>query len=127
MPGYQTGKFDLGGELPLVEDNVVLFKGWFDNTLPSFVNEHRNENCAYINIDCDLYSSTKFVLNQLKNNIGKGTIISFDEYVGQIGWELDEYKAFQEWIDENGMKYRYIACAFGGGHQLTVRTAVEIL
>lgn len=82
--------------------------------MPAFIEEHSGEKCAYINIDCDLYSSTKTVLDALKGKIEKGTIISFDEYVGKISWELDEYKAFEEWLSETGFKYRYLACAFGG-------------
>lgn len=127
LPGYQKGRFDEEGNMPIVNDNVRLIKGWFDQTLPDFISEHRGEKCAFINIDCDLYSSTKCVLSLLKPNIGSGTIICFDELVGQIGWQDDEYKAFMEFIEETGLKYRYLACAFGGGHQLTERVAVEIL
>lgn len=127
LPNYRKGMFDLEGNMPNVLDNVTLIKGWFDESLPSFVLEHKEDKCAYINIDCDLYSSTKVVLDCLKDKIVKGTIISFDEYVGQIGWELDEYKAFNEWLEKNNMQYRYIACAFGGGSQLTVSVAIEIV
>lgn len=127
LPGYRAGKFDLNGVMPEVEENVILIKGWFEDTLPDFVKEHKNEKCSFINIDCDLYSSTKLVLEQLKEAIVPGTIITFDEYIGHIGWENDEYKAFREWIEETGMNYKYIACAFGGGHQLTVSVAVEII
>lgn len=127
LPGYQKGKFNENGELPQVNDNVRLVKGWFNETLPNFIEAHKSEQCSFINIDCDLYTSTKCVLSLLKDNIRKGTIICFDELAGQIGWPDDEYRAFTEFIEETGMKFKYLACAFGGGHQLTERVAIEIL
>lgn len=127
LPGYQQGKFNENGALPVVNDNVRLVKGWFHETLPKFMEAHKSEPCSFINIDCDLYRSTKCVLSLLKDNIRKGTVICFDELVGQIGWQDDEYKALTEFAEETGLKFKYIACAFGGGHQLTERVAIEIL
>lgn len=127
LPGYQKGKFNEAGRLPVVNENVKLIKGWFEQTLPNFVREHRDQKCSFINIDCDLYSATKCIFDHLKEFIGKGTMICFDEFVGHIGWQDDEYKAFLEFIEETGYEYRYVACAFGGGHQLTERVAIEIL
>lgn len=127
LPGYAKGKFNENGELPEVKGNVRLVKGWFNETLPGFIEMHKSEKCSFINIDCDLYSSAKYVLSMLKDNIGSGTIISFDELAGQIGWEDDEYRALVEFSKETGMKYKYIACAFGGDHQLTERVAIEVL
>ena len=127
LPGYQQGKFNENGKLPVVNENVRLIKGWFDETLPGFIKAHKSEQCSFIHIDCDLYSSTKCVLSLLKDNIGRGTVICFDELAGQIGWQDDEYKALVEFVEETGLRFKYIACAFGGGHQLTERVAIEIL
>ncbi len=127
LPGYQQGKFNENGKMPVVKDNVRLVKGWFNETLPGFIESHKSEQCAFIHIDCDLYSSTKCVLSLLRDNIGKGTIICFDELVGQIGWQDDEYRALMEFVEETGIKFRYLACAFGGGPQLTERVAIEVL
>lgn len=127
LPGYPKGKFNENGELPEVNDNVRLVKGWFNETLPDFIDAHKSEQCSFINIDCDLYESTKCVLSLLKDNIREGTVICFDEMAGHIGWPDDEYKAFTEFIEETGMKFKYLACAFGGGHQLTERVAIEIV
>ncbi|MDE6893244.1 MAG: class I SAM-dependent methyltransferase [Lachnospiraceae bacterium] len=127
LPGYQKGKFNENGELPAVKENVRLVKGWFDETLPDFIKAHKSEQCSFIHIDCDLYSSTKCVLSLLRDNIGRGTIICFDELAGQIGWQDDEYRALMEFSEEAGLRFKYLACAFGGGHQLTERVAIEIL
>ena len=104
--GYPRGMFKC--ELPEVNDNVVLIKGYFDESLPNFIKEH-SETCAFIHVDCDLYSSTKTVLDNLKNQIKAGTIILFDEYFNYPGWQEGEYKAFQEFIMENQLHYEYLA------------------
>jgi len=104
----QKGGFDMNGNLPQVNANVRLIKGWFNETLPEFVKAHP-EQCAFIHIDCDLYSSTKTVLDTLKNQIGAGTVIAFDEYFNYPGWQEGEYKAFMEFIACNGLEFEYIA------------------
>lgn len=104
--GFEAGKF-LKDILPEVRDNVTLIKGWFDETLPSFIQEH-NEICAFVHIDCDLYSSSKTVLDYLAGRIVKGTIILFDEYFNYPGWKHNEFKAFQEFISASELKYEYI-------------------
>lgn len=104
--GFEAGKF-LKDILPEVRDNVTLIKGWFDETLPSFIQEH-NELCAFLHIDCDLYSSSKTVLDYLAGRIVKGTIILFDEYFNYPGWKHNEFKAFQEFISASELKYEYI-------------------
>jgi hypothetical protein len=44
----------------------------------------------------------------MKNRIRNGTVILFDEYFNYPGWELHEFKAFQEFIAHTGLSYRYI-------------------
>jgi len=105
---YGKGHFDLGGVLPKVNANVILNKGWFDETLPIFLNT-RTEKVAFLHIDCDTYESTKIVLDLLKNRVHSGTFILFDEYIGYSSWERGEYKALQEFISTTGFKYEYLA------------------
>lgn len=104
--GYNKGTFAVE-ELPKVESNVELIKGWFDDTLEIFLKQHE-ENCSFIHIDCDLYSSTKTIFKCLKDRIKTGTVIVFDEYFNYPGWKNGEYKAFQEFINETSLKYEYI-------------------
>ena len=112
------GTFDLQGVLPQVKENVRLIKGWFDKTLPDFLKEH-TENCAFIHIDCDLYSSTKTVFDALKERIVSGTVIVFDEYINYLGWEQGEHKAFVELMQEKNLTCDYISCC-------TMQVAVKI-
>ena len=104
----QKGAFNLNGKLPKVNKNVRLIKGWFNETLPEFVKAHP-EPCAFIHVDCDLYSSTKTIFDNLKNQIVSGTVIAFDEYFNYTGWQEGEYKAFMEFIEGNHLEFEYIA------------------
>lgn len=105
---FSKGTFNVNGKLPPVRENVRLIKGWFNETLPEFVKAHP-EPCAFIHVDCDLYSSTKTIFDNLKNQIVSGTVIAFDEYFGYPCWADGEYKAFMELIEENNLEFEYIA------------------
>lgn len=106
--GFGKGGFNLNGNLPKVNKNVRLIKGWFNETLPGFVKAHP-EPCAFIHVDCDLYSSTKTIFDNLKNQIVSGTVIAFDEYFNYPGWQQGEYKAFMEFVEENNLEFEYVA------------------
>jgi hypothetical protein len=74
------GAYSAGGFIPEIYDpRVKFFKGLFQDTLPGYVlPEHEY---LIINIDCDLYSSTRFVLNLLAAQMTPGTtFIYFDEF-----------------------------------------------
>jgi Flp pilus assembly protein TadD len=101
------GSYTTKGEIPKVPKNVALHAGWFDNTLPEFLKHHR-ESVRFLNIDCDIYSSTKTVLDLLAPQIVAGTVIVFDEYIGNEHWREDEFKAFQEAVDQYSWSYEYL-------------------
>lgn len=103
--GYGKGHF-ARDDLPQVPANVQLIKGWFNDTLPSFLELHPGK-VSFINVDCDLYSSTRFVLATLGDRIGPGCVIQFDEFFNYPGWRNHEFKAFMEWVSERGLKFRY--------------------
>lgn len=75
----ERGHYSLGGTPPDVPANVILHRGLFDATLPGFLEAHDGP-CALIHVDCDLYSSARFVLETLTPRITPGTVILFDEY-----------------------------------------------
>ncbi len=107
IPGRGKGEFSMHGELPEVEDNVQLHDGWFDQTLPAFASAHTGP-VAFMNIDCDIYSSTKTIFETLGDRVAPGTVIRFDEYLNYPGWQEHEYKAFQELVRARNLDYRYI-------------------
>lgn len=101
------GSYTTRGEIPEVPSNVVLIQGWFDQTLPEFLETHPGP-VRLINVDCDIYSSTKTVLDALAPRIVTGSVIVFDEYIGNEHWREDEFKAFQEAVARYGWKYEYL-------------------
>ncbi|MCB1107976.1 MAG: class I SAM-dependent methyltransferase [Chlamydiia bacterium] len=96
--------------LPLVLQNVTLYKGWFNKTLPTFKKGVlQNTPIALLHIDCDLYSSTADVFNYLGENIVKGTVIIFDELYNFPGFEEHELKAFSEFCEKKNVHPEYLA------------------
>jgi len=92
--------FRWGGAIPQIDDaRVQFFKGWFDETLPKY--KMPPHDILVLNLDADLYSSTAFVLNFLKDAIVPGTYIYFDEFNHQF----HELRAFDEFINETGMQF----------------------
>ncbi len=103
--------FSIQGKLPKVNENVTLVSGWFTDSLPTFVSAFRKEkkSILLIHMDADTYTPTKFVLDHLKDLISADTYIIFDEYYNYPGWKNHEWKAWQEFIEENFYDYDYIA------------------
>jgi hypothetical protein len=104
--GFDKGRFRLQ-KLPSVRSNVQLIKGWFDESLPPFLADHK-ENAAFLHVDCDLYSSAKTVLDLFRERIQRGTVIVFDEYFNYPGWQHGETKAFNEFIAATGLGYEWL-------------------
>lgn len=115
------GNYSTRGVLPEVPDNVRLHAGWFEDTLPEFLKSHPGP-VRFMNVDCDIYSSTKTVLDLLADRIISGTVIAFDEYIGNEHWREDEFKAFQEAVVRHGWTYRYVSFSF-----FTKQVLVQIL
>ena len=122
--------FDREGVPPEVEPNVKLVKGWFDESIPTWLEElddeesdchhsikARKKKISYLNLDADIYSSTITVLNLINDMIVPGTMIRFDElscwrYVFNeaspsnvqrvffTNWRELEWKAMNEWLEK---------------------------
>ena len=106
--GLRRGHFSRDGKLPGVPANVTLIKGWFDQTLPAFLNTHKG-SFPLVHIDCDTYHAAATVLNLLADRLSSGTIVIFDEYVNYAGWRYGEWKAWQEFVKSKDISYRYLA------------------
>ncbi|MCM1217598.1 MAG: class I SAM-dependent methyltransferase [Lachnospiraceae bacterium] len=108
--GFCKGEFKTNKLLEM-PDHVELVKGYYNDSLPTFMQREDvvGRRADFIHIDCDLYTSTKTVFEYIAPLIQEGTIIAFDEYFNYPGWQLGEYKAFQEYVEQNRVKYEYIA------------------
>jgi hypothetical protein len=106
---FAKNYFSLDGVEPKVNENVILIKGWFKDTLPIFF-KNNNEKISFLHIDCDTYESTKDIFDNIKfERFINNSIILFDEYMGYINWKNHEFKAWQEYVKDNKINYKYIA------------------
>lgn len=113
--GREKGRFSLGGELPPIKAaNVILHKGWFEQSLPGFLASHPGP-ARFVHIDCDIYSSTRTVLEQLAPRLVPGTIVVFDEYLNYPGWREHEFLAFAEAVRRYRIPYTYFG--YASAHQ----------
>jgi hypothetical protein len=110
--GFSLGRkaFSVQGRLPRVPTNVVLHKGWFRDTIPTWCGAVSGP-VAFIHIDCDLYSSTVDIFTGLAERLQPGAVIVFDEYFNYPGWEQHEFKAWQEFTTARQIQYDYLGYA----------------
>lgn len=115
-----AGTYSTGGIVPIIlEGDVVFHKGLFRDTLPKFFQEMGDDAyVAYANIDCDLYTSSVDIFENLHGRIVKGSILIFDEYICHASWRQDEFRAWRESCKRYGWKYEYL------GFSLTTKQAV---
>jgi len=112
-----VGSYSAHGRLPRMPSHVKLHPGWFKDSLPVFVAE-QTEKVRLIHIDCDLYSSTRTVLNEIYPLLRIGSILVFDEFLGYPGYERHEFCAWHQFSKEFKVNYEYT------GFTLMTRKAV---
>jgi hypothetical protein len=108
---YAKGRYSLNGTLPPVKNkNIEFITGYFSDTLPYFL-QKQDAPCAFVHMDCDLYSSTLYVLDTLNkfDKLVKGTVILFDELYNYQYFDRHEFKAFKEFFATSGLKYSWLA------------------
>ncbi len=104
-PTLQRGAFR--GSPGVVPSNVILVPGLFVNTLPCFVEEN-SEVVAFMHVDCDVYTSTKTVLDVFCPKLTLGTVIVFDELFNYPNFADHEMRALLEIATEHGLEYEYL-------------------
>lgn len=104
---FPAGSFrwDHPGEI----ENATIVEGLFEDTLHRYLGVGMRP-IALIHIDCDLYSSTKTVLENLpvQNLVSSKTVIVFDEWWGYPGCEEHEQKAWREFAERTGIHWEVI-------------------
>lgn len=93
-------------DIPEVPDNVELVVGLFQETLVPFLANHPGQ-IALAHMDADLYSSTSYVLQNIKSRLVPGSILAFDEIAEEPGSEA-ERRAFDELKADTGTKWELI-------------------
>ena len=108
-PGYPRGMFKINDVSALsFAPNVEIHRGWFSESLPAFT-KSLTQDIAFLHVDSDLYSSAVDIFWWLRDRLIKGSVILFDEYYNHPGWREGEHKAFCEFAESTGRKFRYIA------------------
>jgi len=108
---WKAGQFGVD-TMPKFEDpRVTLIKGWFQDTLPDFIEHHlavwgspQTDRQLVVHIDCDLHSSVMFVLSTLDRLLEPGSIIFFDE----LSVAEEEFRALIDWSDAFMRNYRVL-------------------
>jgi len=101
---WAKGQFDAKGKPPEVPDKrVTFFKGWFDQVLPTYKLPPHDQ--LIVNLDADLYSSTIYVLRQLRPHLKPGTLVYFDEMN-----HMDHApRAFDEFVADTRIRFKPLA------------------
>jgi O-methyltransferase len=108
-----AGKFSTAGVLPTIDDPRVRFvPGWFEDTVPTFAMPDHAQ--LVINIDADLYSSTRTVLSALEPHIVEGTLLYFDE----LNDSRNELRALEEFLERSGRQLEVLAASHCYSHWL---------
>lgn len=108
--GFEAGHFSSNGKVPNMQStNVEFICGLFEDTVAGFLFMQTNY-ISLVHIDCDLYKSTKTVLNAIgKSCLGlNGFICVFDELVNYRGFECHEFLALFEFLVEFNFKCTWI-------------------
>lgn len=114
------GTFDVGGNLPKTDDKGVKFiKGWFQDTLDSFLDSYKPDGKLIIHNDSDIYSATLYCLTKLDKILVPGSIIIFDEFYSSS----NEFSAFLDYTRSYNRTYKLLGSV---GSNPYVRTALEM-
>ncbi len=79
---------------------VEIVKGYFEDSLTPEL-AARVGRVAFASLDADLYSSTACALKWLTPLLGSGSLLLFDEFLGE---NESEKRAFEDWSKETGLR-----------------------
>ncbi len=117
---HPKGTFDQGGATPDIDDKRVTWvKGYFQNTLQSFIRSHDLDRRLVVHLDADLFTSTHFVLGSLAPYLKPNDIIIFDEFT-RLTDATHEFRAFHDFVTAYGMQFSVLG-ASGGYVQVAMR------
>ncbi len=111
-PGFAAGQFSTDGPPVVHDDRVSFVPGWFDQTLAGFAIPPHDQ--LIVNVDSDLYSSARTVLDWVAPHLVAGSLLYFDELADRD----HELRALQETMTATNLELRPIAAGGGGTHFL---------
>jgi len=94
---------------------ITLYQGYYDQILVGFDWSQLTGFPLLVHLDCDLYSSTKVVLDALINIVLDGTWLLFDDFWAYRGSPLHgQQKALADWLTKNPQLGVNEYCNYGG-------------
>ena len=124
---WRPGQYTTKGHLPDMSccPNVVLHAGWFNETLPAFLDrapannnsrgnrQHHPRPIAFMHLDADIYSSTVLVLDAVFGRCRHrvGSVLAFDELWGTQAQLEHEWRALHESTSRHGVRWEFISYA----------------
>lgn len=98
---FKKGEMSAKNTFPDIDDKRCTFiKGIFQETLPLFLREFRDDRRKVLHLDADIYSSTLFALTMMGPYLNVDDILIFDEF----NVPLHEFKAFTDFINSYYVK-----------------------
>jgi hypothetical protein len=107
-------------------DKLKLIQGYYSQSLrKSLVKSENMQPASFVDIDCDLYTSTKQVLRFMFGNklIVPGTIIYFDDWGATLEYQGGESLAWAEIVAKYDVRYKQI---YSEGSGLSVMKLFKI-
>lgn len=94
LSSFEKAKYLLFGKLKLSPDNVLLIKGWFEDTVPAL--KDKIDKISLLHLDCDWYESVKICLENFYDKVTFGGFVVVDDYESWLGSK----KAVDEFLRE---------------------------
>ncbi len=89
-------------QLGLLDTTVRFYKGWFEATVPQFVQHNPETKIAILRLDGDWYESTKVCLENLYPLVSEKGIVIIDDYYAWDGCAV----AVHEYLGKHGFNHR---------------------
>lgn len=98
-------------QIPEVPENCEIVHGYFEDTVDGFLKEHGGP-VNFVNIDCDIFSSTRTILSQLAkyDKLAAGVVLHFDELVNYDEYLWNEMLALFESLLKNDLSVQWLFC-----------------
>ena len=92
----------LCAERGIPRERYTAVPGFYDETIAQMSPEDEPRNIALAYVDCDLYSSTRTVLDFLRPRLKHGMIVAFDDYFCWSATQpAGERRAFREFVADD--------------------------
>ncbi|MFI6933865.1 TylF/MycF/NovP-related O-methyltransferase [Streptomyces sp. NPDC050287] len=106
---------------------VEIVKGYFEDSLTEEL--ARRVRCvSFAHLDADLYGSTLCALNWLTPLLRTGSVLLFDEFVGE---DFSEQRAFEDWLKQSGVRTvlvgEFLRSPSGEGDRIDKRMLYQVI